>query len=433
MTTSPPTSTSPTSHPDTPHPAASGAAASGAASGGPVALAGADAPVAHAGANAPVAPDNMTRAAIIAELRALRATTKLNIARDQLELALTRARRGEGLKPTAAAPTVAPQWTQIHMVSLIEVVVMMANVVAAIVGGYNREQLDNNAPGPWTRVAEVFNHDDVEVWEDAPDDTDSLAIGAAVTPPASHHRTWSYLKDKWGQLKSAYTIPLARFTASGQGDPDAAFSNFLHPGDNHPRVLTYLHYRLQSIDTSSMDGMGSRLIRQDAVHDNDVSYRGNPRRTRRRTSEDGGFLTNATEQDIGRLFAMARPDNSAARLDVLMTHYAHLPDDVQRSVDQLIRREVDALTTTLSATLSPPAPNPGEGRRRVARRRAHERRRSDSSPEPESIEEQEFLVDSDDEPAPARPVIPRRAPADDSSDSTDDDSDDLLGGGGDGV
>jgi hypothetical protein len=153
-------------------------------------------------------------------------------------------------------------------------------------------------------------------------------------------------------LKSGYTIPLARFTAA-----------FRHAGDNHPRVLTYLHYRLKSIDTSSMDGMGSRLIRQDAVHDNDRGMRGNPRNTRRRTM-DGGFLTNATEDEIGRLFTMARPDNTAQRLDVLMTHYAHLADDVQLRVDALIRQEVDSLTAATAATAgdAPAAPSPRRNR-----------------------------------------------------------------------
>ena len=50
-----------------------------------------------------------------------------------------------------------------------------------------------------------------------------------------------------------------------QGDPDAAFINFLQPGDPHPKVLTYLHYRLESIDTSTYDGMGSRLITLSAL------------------------------------------------------------------------------------------------------------------------------------------------------------------------
>lgn len=379
--------------------------------------------VASVTAPAPALAD-MTRAAVISELRALRANTKLNAPRAELDAALVKARRGEGLKPAAnaAAPATAPQWTQSHMVRLIEAVVSLAATVAAICGGRTREDLDNRAPGPWTRVAEVFNHDDITPWEDAPDA--DLAFAAATTPPATHHRTWSYLKDKWGQLKSSYTIPLARFTSSGQGDPDAAFSDFLHAGDNHHRVLTYLHHRLVSIDTSSMDGMGSRLIRQDALHDNDryVNLRGNPRaQQRRRTSESGGFLTNASEEEISRIF---RPDNTAQRLDVLMSHYGHLADDVQRSIDQLIRNEVESLTALQlqpAATAAASAPDHYLGRRRVARRRALARTCSPSPDfvEEEHLEEEEQLCEEEvEEPATHHRVstAPYHPPNEDDSD-----------------
>ena len=59
----------------------------------------------------------------------------------------------------------------------------------------------------------------------------------------------------------SYTKPRSRWEASGQGDPDAPFSNFLHQQDSHPKVLTYLHYRLIGLDDIDCEGMASRLIR----------------------------------------------------------------------------------------------------------------------------------------------------------------------------
>ena len=68
----------------------------------------------------------------------------------------------------------------------------------------------------WTRVAEVFNTEDVPAWEDAPDVTELLAMAAAGAIDEEFHRAWPYPKGKWSAIKSAYTAPHARYTASGQ-------------------------------------------------------------------------------------------------------------------------------------------------------------------------------------------------------------------------
>ena len=141
-----------------------------------------------------------------------------------------------------------------------------------------------------------------------------------------------------------------------------------------------------------------------------------------RTSESGGFLTNASEEEISRLFAMTRPDNTAQRLDVLMSHYPHLADDVQRSIDQLIRNEVESLTAALQpAGATASAPDHYLGRRRVARRRALARTCSPDVVEEEQLEEEEeqLFEEEVEEPAAHRvSPAPYHPPnEDDSSDS----------------
>ena len=76
-------------------------------------------------------------------------------------------------------------------------------------------------------------------------------------------------------LRWPRSIPHGRWTASGQGDPEAEFANFQGAQDPHPKVSLYLHHRLESLraglapdDLASMDGMVSRLIRVDAISDN---------------------------------------------------------------------------------------------------------------------------------------------------------------------
>ena len=299
----------------------------------------------------------MSKDDIKAELRSLRADVKYNWSAAALAAALVRARAGEGILPDVAPVSTisvvsSPQWTQVFMCRLIEVVFSLRQVIAALTSGYTREQLDTHAASPWTRVAEVFNTESVDAWDDAPDGTELLAQAAAGPIAEKYHRTWSYLKDKWSAIKSAYTAPHARYTASGQGDPDAVFGNFLHAGDTHPKVLTYLHYRMQSIaDTVDVDGVASRLIRPDAISDNDATNTA-PRRRRSSTGAQAGFLDSATEADLTRLFS--RPTDTTtsstantSRLGLLMTHYPHLADDVQRDVDRMIREEADSLKLDL--------------------------------------------------------------------------------------
>ena len=389
-------------HPDTPHPEA----------------AAAPTPSQDPTIPAKPVPSQMTKAQIKTELRALRSATKYNLPKADLEAALLAARQGFGLLPTTTVVgtgrgTVAPQWTQVHMVRLIEIVAMLAHVVTALVNGRTREDLDTGAPSPWTRVAEAFNTDEIDPWADPPDEASDLAVAAATPPPDTHHRTWRYLKEKWGQLRSAYTVPLARYNASGQGDPDAAFANFLHAGDPHPKVLTYLHYRLQSIDTSAYEGMGSRLIRHDAVNDNDDNYQ--PSRQRRRTS--GGFLAQATEQDLARLFAAAQPDTTAQRLDVMMSHYPHLSDELRARVDVLIEQQVQQLEATIPAATSPAATVRSQPRRRRHRPVATPSDSDEDIAQPDEL----LLSDGDEGPAPVLlRVAPRVLPSDSEDDSEDD-------------
>jgi len=313
-------------------------------------------------------PPEMDTAELRAELRELRADVKLNQSHGVLSAALVLARKGEGpFKPAptvrapsaaAAAQVITPQWRQAMSVRLIEMVLMLRSVMASISGGYTREHLDTPAPSPFTTVEQHFNFDVLIAWASPASGCEDFATDSDVLlPPAeSARRTWSYLKTKWAGIKSDYTIPHGRWTASGQGDPEANFADFQKAQDPHPKVSLYLHHRLESLraglapdDLASMDGMVSRLIRVDAISDNGSSNKrlstGGASTSNKRVSA-GGFLDTATKEDFASLFRAAAPpaeDTSPARMNMLLTHYPHLSNEVQADVDELLTETVAEL------------------------------------------------------------------------------------------
>ena len=183
-------------------------------------------------------------------------------------------------------------------------------------GGFTREHLDTPSPSPWSVIEEEFNYVTLIAWEEPADGCEDLAAEVLLLPIDAARRTWSYLKNKWASIKSEYTLPLSRWTASGQGDPEAVFADFQSAQDSHPKVALYLHHRLASLrddldadSLASMDGMVSRLIRVDAISDNGSKKRGSVEEgaatASKRVTSSGGFLDNASEADLTRLFSAA--------------------------------------------------------------------------------------------------------------------------------
>ena len=125
----------------------------------------------------------------------------------------------------------------------------------------------------------------------------------------------------------------------------------------------YLHH-LNPDDLASMDGMVSRLIRPDAISDNGSKKRGSVEgTTANKRVSSGGFLENASEADLTRLFAAPPPspaDDPQARLNMFMTHYDRLEEDVRGDVSLMIAEEAAQLRHDLRAQ--------------------HQRRRSNSPP-----------------------------------------------------
>jgi hypothetical protein len=211
---------------------------------------------------------------------------------------------------------------------------------------------------------EELNFLELEGWDEPDDGCADLATDADVLSPPleAGRRTWSYLKTKWAGIKSDYTLPLSRWTASGQGDPEANFADYQNAQDSHPRVSLYLFYRLNSLrqgldpdDLANMDGMVSRLIRPDAICDTGANKRvsmsvdGNKKKKRVST---GGFLDTATEADLARLFTPA--ESTTTRLNMFMTHFDKLSNDLQVDVNEMITEHAAQLRRDLHSTSSPP-------------------------------------------------------------------------------
>jgi len=350
-------------HPSTPHPQADA----------PPHQDGGDAEVAAAVARVRVSPSRMDTAAVRVELKELRVDIRLNKSHDVMAAALRLARTGGGpFKPaaaarpqsaSAAAMVLTPQWTLAMSCRLIEVVLKNRNVIAMMAGGFTREHLDTPSPSPWSVIEEEFNYVTLIAWEEPADGCEDLAAEVLLLPIDAARRTWSYLKNKWASIKSEYTLPLSRWTASGQGDPEAVFADFQSAQDSHPKVALYLHHRLASLrddldadSLASMDGMVSRLIRVDAISDNGSKKRGSVEEgaatASKRVTSSGGFLDNASEADLTRLFSAAPaspPVDTTGRLAMFMAHYDKLESPVRADVGLMIAEEAAQLRLDLHA------------------------------------------------------------------------------------
>jgi hypothetical protein len=143
-------------------------------------------------------------------------------------------------------------------------------------------------------------------------------------------RTWRVLKEKAGEIRGAYSAPAGRFNASGQGDPDAAFVDFVRQRDKHPRAVRVIWHLLrtdQGANVLTWFDRGSANARDS--FDNPTG--GSPPAGRRRPAPDNDIgtilsnesvrelLANPAAQDMAQLYRTQRLQALASMPESLLT------------------------------------------------------------------------------------------------------------------
>ena len=115
--------------------------------------------------------------------------------------------------------------------------------VASVMDGMSRDEQDRRVSNAWQAIAGKCN-DTTFPDDDTSDDMLATFCGehelVDIFGDAFHRvaeRPWRIIKDKMALFKRTFAVVYGRWSASGQGDPNVSFADFVHEGDPYGRAV----------------------------------------------------------------------------------------------------------------------------------------------------------------------------------------------------